>query len=114
MNRLLWMNRWHLSVHKNNVLRNPSILLNPQKSFPNTGSRSLHDQKKNVRSTLNYMVALGVMTVGLSYAAVPLYRIFCQVSKKKSFLELSVITLFIIGKCFCNKSNNGDKAKRFK
>lgn len=24
------------------------------------------------------MIALGVMTVGLSYAAVPLYRIFCQ------------------------------------
>ncbi|KAI5644199.1 cytochrome c oxidase assembly protein ctaG/Cox11 domain-containing protein [Phthorimaea operculella] len=27
---------------------------------------------------MNYMIALGVMTVGLSYAAVPLYRIFCQ------------------------------------
>lgn len=42
--------------------------------------RGLHDKQRKIRSTLNYMVALGVMTVGLSYAAVPLYRIFCQVS----------------------------------
>lgn len=41
--------------------------------------RALHN-KKDVRSTLNYVIALGVLTVGLSYAAVPLYRIFCQVS----------------------------------
>ncbi|XP_037869845.1 cytochrome c oxidase assembly protein COX11, mitochondrial isoform X2 [Bombyx mori] len=39
---------------------------------------SAHDQKEKIRSTLNYMIALGIMTVGLSYAAVPLYRIFCQ------------------------------------
>ncbi|CAG4961310.1 unnamed protein product [Parnassius apollo] len=40
--------------------------------------RGLSNEKKKIRSTLNYMIALGVMTVGLSYAAVPLYRIFCQ------------------------------------
>ncbi|VVC90422.1 cytochrome c oxidase assembly protein COX11, mitochondrial [Leptidea sinapis] len=40
--------------------------------------RKIHQDKKNIRSTLNYVIALGVMTVGLSYAAVPLYRIFCQ------------------------------------
>ncbi|KAB7497200.1 Cytochrome c oxidase assembly protein COX11, mitochondrial, partial [Armadillidium nasatum] len=30
------------------------------------------------KSTLYYIIAIGVLTVGLSYAAVPLYRIFCQ------------------------------------
>ncbi|XP_015587544.1 cytochrome c oxidase assembly protein COX11, mitochondrial [Cephus cinctus] len=34
--------------------------------------------KKRLWSTVNYVVAAGVLTVGLSYAAVPLYRIFCQ------------------------------------
>ncbi|XP_050521669.1 cytochrome c oxidase assembly protein COX11, mitochondrial [Daktulosphaira vitifoliae] len=35
-------------------------------------------QEKNVRSTVYYLSALGVLTVGLSYAAVPLYKMFCQ------------------------------------
>lgn len=33
----------------------------------------------NNKSTLYYLAALGVFTAGMSYAAVPLYRIFCQV-----------------------------------
>ena len=32
------------------------------------------------RSTVTYMVALAVAVMGLSYAAVPLYRLFCQAS----------------------------------
>lgn len=36
-------------------------------------------QKKNIRSTVYYLSSLGVLTVGLSYAAVPLYKMFCQV-----------------------------------
>ncbi len=31
------------------------------------------------KSTVYYVVALGVLVGGLSYAAVPLYRLFCQV-----------------------------------
>jgi hypothetical protein len=31
------------------------------------------------RSTVYYVVALGVLVGGMSYAAVPLYRLFCQV-----------------------------------
>lgn len=34
---------------------------------------------KRLRSTLYYVTAMGVLVGGLSYAAVPLYRIFCQV-----------------------------------
>lgn len=35
-------------------------------------------QKKKIKSTLYYVTATGIIVVGLSYAAVPLYRIFCQ------------------------------------
>ncbi|KAL3284604.1 hypothetical protein HHI36_018759 [Cryptolaemus montrouzieri] len=35
-------------------------------------------QKKKIRSTLYYVAAAGIVTVGMSYAAVPLYRMFCQ------------------------------------
>ncbi|XP_053675100.1 cytochrome c oxidase assembly protein COX11, mitochondrial [Anopheles nili] len=35
-------------------------------------------RKYKIRSTVYYVAAAGVLTVGLSYAAVPLYRMFCQ------------------------------------
>ena len=37
--------------------------------------------KRKIKTTLNYVTAVGVLTVGLTYAAVPLYRMFCQVFK---------------------------------
>nr|CAG4647502.1 EOG090X0GO2 [Megafenestra aurita] len=40
-------------------------------------NRQYHGGERN-RSTVYYVVALGVLVVGLSYAAVPLYRLFCQ------------------------------------
>lgn len=41
-------------------------------------STTIKARKRRIRSTLYYVTAAGIMTVGLSYAAVPLYRIFCQ------------------------------------
>lgn len=82
MNRLITASRCHSmkTLYNNYGLCSP-LLLAPKKTLQeNVFFRGLHDQKGKIRSTLNYMVALGVMTVGLSYAAVPLYRIFCQVS----------------------------------
>ncbi|XP_013188405.2 cytochrome c oxidase assembly protein COX11, mitochondrial [Amyelois transitella] len=77
MNRLLWSAK--CSSFKNSICRSSPLLLAPTKTLRNVVLfRSAHDQRKNIRSTLNYVIALGVMTVGLSYAAVPLYRIFCQ------------------------------------
>lgn len=35
-------------------------------------------RNKRISSTLYYVAAAGIATVGLSYAAVPLYRMFCQ------------------------------------
>lgn len=45
------------------------------------------EKKKTVR---NYAVAIGILTLGVSFAAVPLYRIFCQVG----FYVLSFRILF--------------------
>lgn len=38
------------------------------------------EDKRNlkIRSTLYYITAAGVVAIGMSYAAVPLYRMFCQ------------------------------------
>lgn len=41
---------------------------------PGRGGRQDH----RLRSTVYYVGAIGVLAVGLTYAAVPLYRIFCQ------------------------------------
>ncbi|XP_046993267.1 cytochrome c oxidase assembly protein COX11, mitochondrial [Schistocerca americana] len=35
-------------------------------------------REQKLKSTLYYLTAAGVLTVGFSYAAVPLYRMFCQ------------------------------------
>jgi hypothetical protein len=35
--------------------------------------------KMKTKTTFNYMVAFGILTIGFTYASVPLYRIFCQV-----------------------------------
>lgn len=36
------------------------------------------EQRKRIRNTALYWSGIGIFVVGLSYAAVPLYRIFCQ------------------------------------
>ncbi|XP_041987872.1 cytochrome c oxidase assembly protein COX11, mitochondrial [Aricia agestis] len=79
MNRITCLNKYFLNTVKHNVsFTKPAQLLTLSSNTPNIlFVRSAHEQKK-IGSTLNYVVALGVLTVGLSYAAVPLYRIFCQ------------------------------------
>ena len=50
-------------------------------SHKRTGSYSSSSQWERAnRTTVTYITALAVAVVGLSYAAVPLYRIFCQAS----------------------------------
>lgn len=55
----------------------PSLNSLCPKRLHSTGAND--SQKKNIRSTVYYLSSLGVLTVGLSYAAVPLYKMFCQV-----------------------------------
>ena len=45
-------------------------------SYPSSSSQ----WEKANRTTMTYITALAIAVVGLSYAAVPLYRIFCQAS----------------------------------
>lgn len=47
------------------------------------------EQKKRLRSTALYMTGLGILVAGLSYAAVPLYRIFCQV-----YFQFTIVIIF--------------------
>ena len=48
-----------------------------------------HQSGRN-RSTLVYTTAVAIIVLGLSYAAVPLYRMFCQVITTSSRLPPSV------------------------
>lgn len=47
------------------------------------------DWKTRNKTVLTYMAAAGVGMIGLSYAAVPLYRLYCQVRKHLLLLVLS-------------------------
>lgn len=55
--------------------------------FKNNGHSDPFKNDKGRFTTVNYVAALGVITVGMSYAAVPLYRIFCQVNYIEYFIE---------------------------
>lgn len=62
-----------------------SILKCSKCNISTNSSKTLHKKfnigetkKINARSTLYYVTAAGVVVAGLSYAAVPLYRLFCQ------------------------------------
>lgn len=57
--------------------RLPGSTLNKQ-HVRNFQTSDNNKQRTNIRSTLYYVSAAGVLVVGLSYAAVPLYRMFCQ------------------------------------
>ena len=68
----------------NKCLMNCSLLHNRSSRSFVTGRINLNKQlpnggRRNNPSTVYYVVALGVLVTGFSYAAVPLYRLFCQV-----------------------------------
>lgn len=58
-------------------------ILHPFRRSYQSGSGPMDEAKRKLRmkSTMYYFAALGVITVGASYAAVPLYRIFCAVRR---------------------------------
>lgn len=47
-------------------------------------------RRHQIKTTLYYVTAGGVLVVGLSYAAVPLYRMFCQVGSEDASPSLYV------------------------
>ncbi|CAG0893874.1 unnamed protein product [Darwinula stevensoni] len=64
--------------------RHPGVLYGnflPNQHPSSVTVRSMSGQssgKQNHRSTIMYVASVGILILGLSYAAVPLYRIFCQ------------------------------------
>ena len=56
----------------------PIYQISPATSRLYSTNNNLRWQSANNR-TVSYMIAIAVTVVGLSYAAVPLYRVFCQV-----------------------------------
>ncbi|CAH0546022.1 unnamed protein product [Brassicogethes aeneus] len=61
-----------LKSHKHNFFTNSNH------TFQQKVNNASDTRKKNIKSTLYYVMAAGVVTAGMSYAAVPLYRMFCQ------------------------------------
>jgi len=68
------------SVAPRNICEKCKIFQN--QTFRSFGRNSGEDlrkaRQKRIRSTLYYLTAAGIVTAGMSYAAVPLYRMFCQ------------------------------------
>lgn len=65
-------------IHKSTVIYN-KFFSHSSCALKNIDNRYGFTAKKK-KSTVYYIGAIGILAVGLSYAAVPLYRIFCQVS----------------------------------
>lgn len=59
------------------LTRTPSLLPPHLRLFQTRLYSSLSDANK---STARYFIAVAIVVVGLSYAAVPLYRLYCQAS----------------------------------
>lgn len=64
-------NSWGPGFSKKCVLENANIRWY-------SSPRDVPGSQRN-KSTVYYVIALGVLVGGFSYAAVPLYRLFCQV-----------------------------------
>ena len=60
-------------------------------------------QKKGVKTTLVYIGAAGVFMLGMTYAGVPLYRIFCKVNICICTIKMSSNGLILFFKEFFEK-----------
>lgn len=62
--------------------------------FQSHTSKQASEEKKRNRSIAYYSTAAVILTGGLTYAAVPLYRLFCQVQKRKiklsNFMSMTI------------------------
>lgn len=58
------------------TFKNRTFLFKNVRNYAQQNKTDPH--KLGIKSTLYYISAAGVLAAGLSYAAVPLYRMFCQ------------------------------------
>lgn len=66
----------NLILNNTKLFHETKIKLSPNEHIKN----HKHINQKDLKSTLYYVTAAGILAAGLSYAAVPLYRMFCQVN----------------------------------
>lgn len=78
----LFLNAVRWSVPRISVLRQRNPIVSTLFRFKSTNNPDKASQKLKNRSTLYYATAATVLFVGLTYAAVPLYRMFCQVDSQ--------------------------------
>ena len=83
---------------KLNQSRNPYIQHVTLRNFSTSSSRYSNFKKEN--STVYYTVATGLLMFGLTFAAVPLYKIFCQVNFNLQNLQFENNTLFFYSSGF--------------
>lgn len=76
-----------------------NIYKNLFKNHESAKLASQNEQNKKNRATLHYIIATGVLGVGLSYAAVPLYRMFCQVYQDFHFV-ITIVPRFLFYRFF--------------
>lgn len=81
--------RWPVARIGHLNYRNPSVV-STLRRLKSTSSPDKVTQRLKNRSTLYYATAAGVLFVGLTYAAVPLYRMFCQVMLETYSMKLLV------------------------
>ena len=80
-------NKWSIS-NSTLIQRSPNfVYYNGARRFYATGRNR---QSRSNRTTLVYSTAIAIVVLGLSYAAVPLYRMFCQV---RYFIYCNSITV---------------------
>jgi cytochrome c oxidase assembly protein subunit 11 len=77
-------------------------------TMPNTANRQLksyatlhqQQQKKDIQSTIYYAAAVVTTFVGLSFAAVPLYQLFCSSTGIDGTPKTGKETMFLLDKLF--------------
>ncbi len=82
--------RYHIPVIINNCYNGGNTPITISRNY----STHNHWRKSN-KQTLTYIIAVAIAVVGLSYAAVPLYRIYCQVNNYEVSIGPAVLQSYI-------------------
>lgn len=85
------------------VRRNPQHFVKQTRGVKTHKHRQQEEWKQKNKTILTYIAAAGVGMIGMSYAAVPLYRLYCQVSP-----ECSMALILQICRPFRLTSKNSD------
>lgn len=83
------------SIRQSNILCTPTQceqIAKYARGFAQKGGPKLSEQDLKKRTTINYLISGVVAAAGMTFAAVPLYRIFCQASGYGGTIQNSKFT----------------------